>query len=205
MLITLSGMVGSGKSTTAALIMTHLAEAGLNPRYLRFRYIGLFGTGKRRPRDAGPRGQGFSPRRLKAGLTLGYVARILAFRVSRLGTRSQFDIFDRYFYDNLVHYGLKSRRERLYALLLKRLIPRPDLAIVLVASEQTISMRRQNYAHEYVEAVARRYTELPKLFPDLIPICTDPGSSAAEDVRRLLSTRLSSFNNQNVREVPQTR
>jgi hypothetical protein len=195
MLITISGMVGSGKSTTAELIGELLGGRGLQPRYLRFRYLKLFGF-DRKPTTSSTRGPdhadttrraaGFALRRLTAARTVGYAARIVAFRFSGIGSGSRCDVLDRYFYDNFSHYELTTRRERLYARLLRPLIPVPDLAILLVASDRTIAARRRNYAEEYVVAAGRRYQELPELFPNLVRVSTDPGNSAEEDVRRAL-------------------
>ena len=195
MLITISGMVGSGKSTTASAITSRLREVGLSPRYLRFRYLGLFGFTKpaadaRRAPGADseprPRGAGFALRRLTVALTVGYAARIVAFRLSAVGRPQQCDIIDRYFYDNLVHYELRTRRERAYAAILARLIPRPDLAILVVASDPTIAARRPQYAPEYLTTVARRYEQLPTLFPHIVRISTDSGNAAEDSIRRLV-------------------
>ena len=194
MLITISGMVGSGKSTTADVMMDSLSGAGLKPQYLRFRYLGLLGfsrTGRSQPdpqdgaERSGQRGRGFALRQLTPALALGYAGRILAFRFSRIGNPSRCDILDRYFYDNFVHYRLTSKAERFYAWVLRQLIPRPDAAILLVASDETISSRRPNYANEYVVTVGRQYLQLEKLFPHLIPIRTDAGSSAHDQIRRI--------------------
>jgi thymidylate kinase len=196
MLITVSGMVGSGKSTTAAVIVEVLAATGLNPRYLRFRYLKLFGFARHTPGESKPggeappttrvRGSGFALRRLTAARTIGYAARILAFRLSGVGTPSRCDVLDRYFYDNFVHYELNSRRERLYASVLRRLIPTPDVSILLVASDRTISTRRSHYAPEYLVTVARRYEALPNVFPHLIRVSTDPGGLADQRIRQVV-------------------
>jgi hypothetical protein len=198
MLITISGGVGSGKTTTAGTVVDLLTEAGLKPRYLRFRHLKLFGLASpvKRPveqRAALPgierkRAEGFSLRSLTAPLMVGYAARIVAFRLSRIGAGSRCDVVNRYFYDNLVQYRLDSRRERIYVSVLRHLIPKPDLAILLVASDETVSIRRANYAQEYVVLSGSRYRELPALFPELAPISTDPGSGADEEIRRLVRT-----------------
>jgi thymidylate kinase len=198
-LITISGMVGSGKSTTAATVADLLVAAGLTPRYLRFRYLRLCGfarpqraeSGKPAPADAKKaRAEGFALRPLTAALTAGYAVRILAFRLSGIGRGARCDVLDRYFYDNLVHYALRSRRERVYAAILRRLIPAPDLAILVVASDETIGCRRSNYAREYIVSAGRRYRELPDLFPRLTTIRTDPESSPDEAIRNAVQRLL---------------
>lgn len=196
MLITISGMVGSGKSTTAAGVVDLLAKEGFQPRHLRFRYLRLFGfrriAQRRRTPEAGDdgevqqRGAGFALRRLTAVLTAGYAVRIIAFWFSGVGGKSRCDVLDRYFYDSFVHYQLTSFRERLYMRALRRLIPTPDLSILLVASDSTILMRRRNYSAEYLGIMGRRYLELPTVFPHLICICTDPYGGADEETRRVI-------------------
>lgn len=125
-------------------------------------------------------------RRLTAAVTAGYAVRILAFRLSGVGAGSRCDVLDRYFYDNFVHYELTSRRERLYARFLRRLIPAPDAAILLLASDRAIAERRRKYAHEYLVTVAKRYEELTGLFPHLVCIRTDAGGSTSEEIRRAM-------------------
>jgi len=197
MLITVSGMVGSGKSTTAASVVDLLATAGLKPRYLRFRYLQLFGfrrIARSRPTSVGTdrevqqRGTGFALRRLTAILTAGYAVRVVAFWFSGIGRASRCDVLDRYFYDSFVHYELTSVRERLYMGLLRRLMPRPDLAILLVASDSTILTRRGNYAVEYVGTIGRRYADLRTFFPNLICVSTDPHRMADAETRRIVQT-----------------
>ena len=195
MLVTISGIVGSGKSTTAAIVMECLEDAKLEPRYLRFRYLRLFGSTQqstKRPTGTGAaspgprlRSQGFTLRRLTAILTLGYISRIVSFRLSGVGGASRCDVVDRYFYDNLAHYRLSTKRERLYVWILRRLIPMPDLAIVVLASDETLVARRTSHAREYLVTVGGRYRrELLHLFPNLVAISTDPGATTQEDVRR---------------------
>jgi hypothetical protein len=116
----------------------------------------------------------------------GYAVRIVAFRLSRVGSASRCDVLDRYFYDNLVQYGLTSAVERGCVWLLRRLIPRPALAILVVASDETIAIRRGNYAPEYVLVAGRQYRELPRWFPELVTIHTDTGRDADEQVRRVV-------------------
>ena len=191
-------MVGSGKSTTAATVAELLSSAGFAPQCLRFRYLGLFGfapptrTGGATAAESKtrPRAQGFELRPLTAALTAGYLVRIIAFRLSGIGRGARCDIVDRYFYDNLVHYALQSRLERLYARILQRLIPQPDLAILLLASDATIAIRRDNYDREYIVAAGRRYRRLPELFPQLTAIYTDSGRAADDDIRRAVHALL---------------
>jgi hypothetical protein len=183
MLITISGMVGSGKSTAASRVVEFLRQAGLDAHPHRFRFLDLPGFEKKRAdnsnssgradRERSSRGSGFRVRRLTASRFAGYAVRVVSFRLSSFGSPTRCDVLDRYFYDNFVQYSLTSPAERLYLRLLRRLIPKPDAAILLIASDATISMRRPNYIAEYVATAGRRYRDLPLLFPNLVTIRTD--------------------------------
>jgi thymidylate kinase len=195
MLITVSGMVGSGKSTAARQLAETLSAAGIECRVQRFRTLRLLpfdsAAAPRRSAkaEAAPtavRWAGFRPRPLKVSTACGYAIRVLAFRVfGRMKESSSCQILDRYFYDNLVHYQLRTARERFYAAVLRRLIPVPDLAILLVASEQTLLARRPNYSREYVADVSPAYDRLQQQVPQLIRVCTDLGPQAAGEVAAL--------------------
>jgi thymidylate kinase len=196
MLITVSGMVGSGKSTTAKCVVQLLQASGVQPHYVRFRKLDVFGGGTARSRrdaakrrdaaDHEPRGAGFRPRRLSAPLAVGYALRILAFRLSRIGRAAGCVVLDRYFYDNLIHYELEANAARVYVSVLRRLMPRPDLALLLEASNETLAGRRSNYTRTYVEVANRQYRGLPAHFPHLVIIRTDTGSSTREQLHDAL-------------------
>jgi hypothetical protein len=97
---------------------------------------------------------------------------------------------NRYFYDNLAHYQLTTRAERLYISLLKFVIPAPDLPCVLVASDETIAERRPHYAHAYVVEVREGYQHLLQYFPELIVVRADAAEGMQERVDDLLRVSL---------------
>ena len=106
---------------------------------------------------------------------LGYLGRAIAFRAFRRMSRDgDIDVCDRYFYDNLAHYELRSHRERLYERLLRAFMPTPDLAILLVASPDTLTQRRPEFAGEYLSSVSTAFAELRHRWPELVEINTDP-------------------------------
>src|SRR5690348_2473061 len=195
MLITFSGMVGSGKTTAATHVMTVLSAAAEPSEYVRFRSITLFGSQRQRAEAPGPerapaggavRWQGFTPRTLTLPIACGYLARIVAFRVFAPSRKSAtWTVLDRYFYDSFVHFELRSTRERLYLAALRWAIPVPDLSVVLIASDRTIARRRPDYAPEYVSAAGEKYRTLRGYFPELIEVSADD----EEDRKR---TRLNS-------------
>jgi thymidylate kinase len=195
-------VVGSGKSNAADEIVRVVEADGLRPRVLRFQWLPCFTWFRwpgQRPTGAAPVPQektvrtGYRRKRLSAGATLGYIARTVAFRLFRLVSGgSRIDVCDRYFYDNLAHYELRSRRERMYERALRLVMPTPDLAILLVASADTLARRRPEFAGEYLVTVSAAFAELRQRWPELVEINTDPDAHFAEAletrVRRCLAT-----------------
>jgi thymidylate kinase len=198
-LIAFSGIVGSGKSTAARQAFELLQREGADVEYLRFRSIGTLPFRQRALSTtnadaaaggaAGVRRKGYRQRPLSAVRTCGYIARILSFRVARWGAAHHV-VCDRYFYDNLVHYTAHTRRGRACLWLLMRLIPRPDLAVLLVASPETIAQRRPEYAREYVTGVCRAYAELPQRCPKLVAVATDGPEPALPHILDLVRRRV---------------
>lgn len=195
MLITVSGSVGSGKTTVAAHVIRVLEREGVSATEWRFQSLPCFTFLKPQRASRAPEGvespakrwTGYRRKPLTARVALGYVARILAFRVFRRwrGSRGCY-ISNRYFYDNLVHYRLETTLERLYVAVLRTLVPTPDLAILLVASPETIAARRPQYATEYVSSLQEAYKRLHAQFPALVEISTDLGQPTLERVEQVL-------------------
>jgi thymidylate kinase len=189
MLVTVSGIVGSGKSTATKAIANRLRQDGIEPVELwNFRELECFRRlGRRSPKVAdtaeadveSPRGMHYTPRTLTAVLAAGYALRILAFRRHRRRRRATHHVCNRYFYDNISHFALRTWQERFWLTFLRLLIPTPDLAILVVASPDTIARRRPNYAPEYLAAVGDAYARLPVLFPELRTISTDEEGALA--------------------------
>ncbi len=121
-----------------------------------------------------------------------YAARIVAFRVYRLSlARREWMVLNRFFYDIFVHYELNTRRERLYFALLRSMLPKPDLAIVAIADDETITARRPTYSSSYIHAVGDGYRRLAMDVPDLVTINTGSGHDSARAVARLLAPHIS--------------
>jgi thymidylate kinase len=206
MLITFSGVVGSGKSTAARHTLDILGGSGLSAKYLRFQSLSSFNR-PRRPRGLRPawsstpftpegdqasmRGYGYRRRKLTLSRTLAYMARAIIFRVFRLRFDSQTClVVNRYFYDNLAHYQLKTRVERIYISLLRLIIPAPDLPLVLFASLEATAERRSNYAHAYLGEVRAGYENLRQYFPELIVISSEGRIGMEESLTKALCARL---------------
>jgi thymidylate kinase len=189
MLVTVSGIVGGGKTTTAKIVTERLRHNAIEPvEVWNFRRLACFARLSRRAPDSldgfdavapAQRGVNYAPRTFTAALAVGYAVRIVSFRRYRFRRRGTHHVCNRYFYDNFAHFALRTRRERFWLALLRFLIPTPDLAILVVASPSTISHRRSNYAPEYLSAVAAAYERLPGLFPELRTVSTDSDDATA--------------------------
>src|SRR5690349_18283964 len=115
-LVTVSGMVGSGKSTGAQRIRRLLQRTHTHVESWHFRTLPCFSLPfgpSRRPdpsserRPGVVRGRGYKLRRLTFGATAGYLARMAAFRIYRRWRQpSGWTVCNRYFYDSLAHFQL---------------------------------------------------------------------------------------------------
>ena len=200
-LVTVSGMVGSGKTTTVRRILDVLRGEGIDAvdwRFQRLPCINLSasrGTAGRadpteRP-DRVPRGQGYRARVLTSGTALGYVARTLAFRVyRRWPPTASWAVSNRYFYDSFAHFDLEQGHGELYARIVRTLLPKPDLAFLMVASPETLAARRPQYSADYISHVEAGYRRLRDLFPELIVIDSEMGAGEMERVEEAVRRRL---------------
>lgn len=209
MLITVSGIVGSGKSTSCGVIISVLESTGQHARFVNFHLLACFtllgaGAGAR-TRPAGALASGFSPRvkprknggcrRLTSARAAVYLARIVAFRLYQLSwCPTHCHVSNRYFYDYFPHYQLTSSAERFWYALIRKLLPVPDLAILMRASLDTIAERRPSYCRKYLEQLQHGYDRLQADFPELQVVSTDPGDAAVDSVeprlRSLVRSRL---------------
>ena len=112
-------------------------------------------------------------------MAAGYLLRMVVFRW-RLRKRpaDMVLVFDRYFFDSLVHFDWDAARPLLR--LLTRAIPEPGVAALLLIREPTILARRADYSAEYAHLVASGYETLPQHFPDLLVARTDDFGAVAQ-------------------------
>ncbi len=210
LLITFSGVVGSGKSTNAKRVRDLLQKQGLDVAYLRFRQVNWKWLYRPQPRKAGNRFS--SPKKsasnrapvdgkLRKGRIAplrfvrfwGYLMRMFVFRaVLYLHHREKVVITDRYYYDNFGHYELIGPLERLYLKILKWAMPQPDLAIMLTADVPQLIQRRKQYDPDFLHRMQKRYHALLQEFPELIPV----GTSRLEQVDEQIEGILQKFLNQ---------
>jgi len=205
-LITVSGMVGSGKTTAVRGIASFAKARGLVTHVHRFQSMPCItlrprrradqpksGTAAGRSKEASPttRWSGYTRKRLGVAAVAVFVARILAFQVYRrtVWKAAEWNVLNRYFYDSLSHYQPRSSLERMYYRAVLALIPRPDLAILVTASSATIAARRPAYAKAYIELVGESYRHLASQVPDLIELSTET-DAAGEGLTTILRTHV---------------
>jgi thymidylate kinase len=203
MLITFSGIVGSGKSTNAKQAHRFLQEAGFPAVYLRFRFLktrrilrALFAKEQNTAplvREKAKLKRTVAPQRRQAIIkltlarTLGYLWRIGIFRIfAAIRLRRKIIVIDRFYYDSLVHYSLTGRRERFYLWLMKKALPVPKLALLLIARPKTILRRRPNYDRAYVRQLYRNYQQIAREFPHLLVLQTDSFKNLTTDLSQHL-------------------
>lgn len=105
---------------------------------------------------------------------MGYLWRMFIFRIfAWLRLRQRITIINRFFYDNFAHYHLTGRIERFYLWVLKKTMPVPDLALILIAEPKVILGRRPHYDAEYVHELCQSYLQVVREFPNLVVIRTD--------------------------------
>ena len=197
LLITVSGMVGSGKTTAAQHVISTMQRNGVESTYWRFQRLPcvtfrLRGSEpSRSTMPAQTRPAAYTQKPLTLTRALGFAARIVAFQVyRRLPGAPGVAVTNRYFYDNLVHYRHDSMPSRAYWRLLKGMIPKPDLGLLLVAAPATLAERRPAYSPEYIRAADAAYQRLADSVPELLIVSSEPGDRTLEHVERAVEQRV---------------
>lgn len=192
MLITFSGIVGSGKSTNAKYVRDLIEGLSDQPVYLRFRFLSwrkMFADGSKKKKKSSNVNNEVNAETLRKNQIAplkfvhfaGYLGRMLNFRLFKLlRLQNHIAICDRYFYDNLVHYHLKSRRERVYFEILKKAIPKPDVGFMLMTEPQTILQRREQYEPKYIYTLSENYKKVAGAFTNLTVVKTDDTTQVAD-------------------------
>ncbi len=209
MLITFSGLDGSGKSTLVGGLRAAL-EARHTPVVVRHMNhdIGAYAAaqalrdrvfGRRRSPDR-VRGAAHPPprsgwRRLRYAILwnkpwrrLVYLADLLLFAVFRLyveRVRRRVLIMDRYFYDTLV--DVTGPRSWGWARLLERLTPTPNLAVLLDTSPEVAFARKGEHSVEYLARRSQAYRRVFAWVPSAVVVDNADANRAARDLARMVA------------------
>jgi thymidylate kinase len=164
LLISFSGLDGSGKSTQITNARVELTALGLRDLLLAFWDNVVVGCRWR---------QGFVHRVYKSEIGVGALARHglclmdalhLCWILARV-KRSQADviILDRYIYDELANLPLTNPLTRAYVRLVAAMVPQPDIAFLLDADPVAANARKPEYPVEFMRENRARYFALVAL------------------------------------------
>lgn len=204
-LITFSGIDGAGKSTQIQKLRDYLASEGIPVRQLAFwdnvavfrfarsgfsRHVlqsdGSIGTPDR---PAARRDKNLQNWPLFVGRSVLQLLDVINLRRVVLRERKQSGviIFDRYIYDQLAALPLDRWWAQLFARVLLRIAPAPDVSYLLDAVPEVARERKPEYPLEFMRKYRSSYLELRSMARlELIPAGTP------DDVHRTIVERLHS-------------
>ncbi|PSH04854.1 MAG: thymidylate kinase [Acidobacteria bacterium] len=197
--ISFSGLDGSGKTTQVALLQEAIANLGMRSQLITFWNDVVVGTRYREgfvhkvlgsERGVGEPGRPVERRdkNVRAGyLTLMrhllYLADAIHLRIVLSRARrgdAQVIIMDRYIYDELANLPLKNRFSVAYAKLLALIATRPALAILLDTDPVSARARKPEYSVSFMHISRQSYYRLAEILGCLTVI----PPLALEDIQR---------------------
>ena len=195
MLISFSGVDGSGKSTQIENLRSALHAAGVNTRLLAFWDNAVVGVKYREgfvhkvyksERGIGAPGKPVNRRdkNMRAWyLTLArhFLYLLDAINLRRVVAREKKSgvdvvILDRYIYDEILNLNMGNPISRTFVRMIHAFIPRPDIAYLLDADAVAAYARKPEYPPEFMEECRQAYFKLAKVLGTmtLIPPGTLP-------------------------------
>lgn len=218
LLVSFSGIDGAGKSTQIELLHTRLAQNGSTVLRLtlwdNISVLPRLREGAMGKTFGGDRGVG-SPEKpvlrrdknvrrwyLTAGRCLLYTldALHLIAVLGRAKRESKVDVIicDRYSYDELATLPLDNGMVRAYARALVRIIPQPDVALLLDADAETAVNRKPEYPLDFVRQYRRAYLAVK----DLAGSITVIDSADVDTTHRVIWAQLQRFRDIQSRPLP---
>lgn len=201
LVVSFCGLDGSGKSTQIAALQKVVEGRGLPTRIITFWDDVVVGA---RYREGfvhkvygSERGIGTPERpveRRDKNVRVGYLTlarhllyladavhlRIVLYRVRQSGARVI--IVDRYLYDELANLPLENRFSAIYARILARIAPRPQLAFLLDTDPGLARARKPEYPLDFMRQSRRSYFRLAQLLGDM----TIVPALALDDTKRVV-------------------
>ncbi len=210
-IVTFSGLDGSGKSTHVQTVIRFLVARGLNVRHLVSHFISAAGVGsvirdeyrRRRPNTnlaQAVRSTGHRPSGIPGDHTFADDRKRWAVYINRLITYPldcvvltvclmlhkargvEAVVCDRYLYDKLVNLPYPDGK---FARFLTALVPRPHAPIFLDVSPLVCRSRREEHPADYYEAKYKAYKKLAQCF-GLLSIVNDDARDTAKEIETLL-------------------
>ncbi len=208
LLVTFSGIDGSGKSTNIAALAAWLTSTGLRVRVATFwdnvvvlprlrenlthkLFRGETGVGSP-GRSVQRRDKNLRPWYVSVGRCGFYALDALHLwwlAKQMLSSEADVVIFDRYFYDQLAILPIEQKAMRVYARLVFKLLPQPDIAYLLDADPEAAFTRKPEYPLEFLKSYRRSYLLVRKLMGGITLIPALPleetGCRVADEFKKI--------------------